>query len=440
MCAAGSRAGWVSKAMRILLAAMQYPVEAGQSYLTTELADALVVAGHRVEVLHLDWQTCEAPTREFVTATGVRVVRCAARWVPSAWTTLTNASKFILSGRHAVRVAQAYFDLGSFDAAIAWMPATAISPLVTQMKRAGIPNRILFIWDFFPDHHHEIGRIPGGLALRIAHSWEQRLLKHFTAIFCTLPGNADYLRRRFRIGAEQRVLVTPIWGDTTAVPPINRSAVRRRHQLPTDAPIAVFGGQLVEGRGFEQMLGAADRALMTGSSLSYLFVGDGRLAPMIQDRAARQANIFYLPAVKRSDYLELLAACDVGMVATVPGVTSFAIPSKTVDYLRAGLPIVAAVEHGNDFIRIVQDYGIGASVPFGEPAQFDAEAERLAGEGRISERAQRCLSEIFDVRHAVATVLDAAQPAIRGTARKAPAPSTQTHRHRQSAARVARRS
>jgi len=307
------------------------------------------------------------------------------------------------------------------------------------MRRAGIRNRILFIWDFFPEHYHEIGRIPGGLALRIAHSWEQRLLKQFTAIICTLAANARYLRQRFDLGPRQRVLVTPIWGETAPVPPVNSAAVRRRYELPADGPIAVFGGQLVEGRGFEQMLGAADRALMIGSDLSYLFVGDGRLAPMIRDRATRQANILHRPAVTRAEYLELLGACDVGMVATVPGVTSFAIPSKTVDYLRAGLPIIAAVEHGNDFIRILEDYGVGAAVPFGEPDMFHVEAERLAAAGRITERARRCLSEIFDVRHAVATVLDAAGQGQGAGARQVPAPSVRMRPHSRSAEPATRR-
>jgi hypothetical protein len=39
----------------------------------------------------------------------------------------------------------------------------------------------------------------------------------------------------------------------------------------------------------------------------------------------------------------LISACDVGIVCTVAGVDS-SFPSKTIDYLRAGLPIVAAVE------------------------------------------------------------------------------------------------
>lgn len=426
--------------MRFLMIAMQYPTAAGESYLTTELADGLAAAGHQVEVLHLDWSApAHSHVEEFRTASGVRVVRCGPKFLSGFGRQIRDASKFVLSGRHAARVATRYFDLTSFDAAIAWMPAVAIAPLVKQIARAGIVHRLLFIWDFFPDHHREIGRIPGGLTLRLARAWEQNLLRRFTAIICTLPGNADYLRRRFQVRPAQRVLVTPIWGETTPIRPIDRAAVRRQHGLPASAPIAVFGGQLVEGRGFEQMLAAADAALMAGSGLHFLFVGEGRLAPLVRDRATRQANVIYRPPLSRDQYLRLLGACDVGMVATVPGVTSFSIPSKAIDYLRAGLPIVAAVEHGNDFVQILKRYDVGAAVAFGNSEHFFLEAERLARRGRVTEAAARCLEEIFDVRHAVATVLDAA-----GTASPAPirtaAPSGPTPPHKRSEGRAPLRS
>jgi hypothetical protein len=108
----------------------------------------------------------------------------------------------------------------------------------------------------------------------------------------------------------------------------------------------------------------------------------------------------------RNDYLELLAACDVGMVATVQGVTSFSLPTKTIDYLRAGLSLIAAVEPGSDFADIIRRYAIGSVVPFGEPGQFQREATRLAGSDRAETRAAaaRCLDEVFDVRHALAAI------------------------------------
>jgi hypothetical protein len=112
----------------------------------------------------------------------------------------------------------------------------------------------------------------------------------------------------------------------------------------------------------------------------------------------------------REAFLQFLQACDVGMVATVPGVTSFSIPTKTIDYLRAGLPVVAAVEHGSDFVAIIEGYGVGRAVPFGDAAGFHRQAERLATvPERPVEAARRCLDEVFDVRHAVAAVLAACE-------------------------------
>jgi glycosyltransferase involved in cell wall biosynthesis len=400
--------------LRFLLVCMQFPTGPGQSYMTTELADALVGAGHKVEILFLDWSaSAGGDTESFVTARGVRVVRCKPRILAGFGSLVRNASKFLLSGRHAAHMAQQYFDLARFDAVIAWMPAVAIAPLVPLFRHAGIRRRILFIWDFFPDHHREIGRMPGGPPYWIARAWERKLLAHFTAIICTLPGNADYLRRRYRITPEQRVLVTPIWSETSPRPAVDRGAVRALHGLPLDRPIAVFGGQLVAGRGFEQMLGAAEEASSAGSPLSFLFVGDGPLAPMLRDRAGAQANVLYLPAMSRDAYLDLLGACDVGMVATVPGVSSYSIPTKTIDYLRAGLPVIAAVEHGNDFVAILDRHGVGRAVPFGQPMQFHRAAERLATDPQtraaVRVAAPRCLDEVFDVRHALATVLEAAR-------------------------------
>jgi len=399
--------------MRFLMVCMQFPTGAGQSYMTTELADALTVAGHEVEVLHLDWSAqVGGPTEEFKTERGVRVIRCAPRAISGLGRLARDASKFVLSGAHAAGIVQSYFDLTRFDAVIAWMPAIAIAPLVPLFRRAGIRRRLLFIWDFFPDHHREIGRIPGGLPYRVARAWEQRLLAQFTAIICTLPGNAGYLRQNYRVAPEQRVLLTPIWSDTSTRLPVDRVEIRAQHRLPKDQPIAVFGGQLVEGRGFEQMLAAADAAQADGSPLLFLFVGDGRLAPMLRARAEAQANVAYLSPLSREAYLDLLGACDVGMVATVPGVSSFSIPTKTIDYLRAGLPVVAAVEHGSDFVSILERYGVGTAVRFNDPVSFRRNAERLATDPRARaaarEAASRCLDEVFDVRHAVATVLEAA--------------------------------
>lgn len=399
--------------MRFLMVCMQYPTQPGGSYMTTELADALVAAGHAVEVLHLDWTAPPGANLEVLTtASGVRVVRCPAVALEGLGAVVRGASKFVLSGLRAGRVARRLFDLGSFDALIAWAPAVAIAPVLAQARRAEIPRRLLFIWDFFPDHHREIGRIPGGPPFQVARAWEQRLLSDFTAVICTLPGNADYLRRNWRVKPQQRVLVTPIWSDVAPVPVADRAAMRARHGLPPARPIAVFGGQMVEGRGFEQMLEAARRRRGL-DDLLFLFVGDGRLASKVRAEVVEGGNVAWRPGLPRDDYLALLTACDVGLVATVPGVTSYSIPSKTIDYLRAGLPVAAAIEPGNDFVAVLERYGVGVGAPFGEPERFGEAAARLATDPGLRQAARAaaplCLDEFFHVRRTVETVLEAAR-------------------------------
>jgi glycosyltransferase involved in cell wall biosynthesis len=394
------------------MAAMKYPVAPGASYLTTELADALVEAGHEVEVLHLDWDSTDAGApSELRSPSGVRVVHVPAPRLAGLPGAAGHAAKFLMSGRAAARAAGRHFDLSRFDAFIGWMPSVAIAPLVALVRGAGIAHRHLIIWDFFPDHYHEIGRIPGGPVLRAARWLEQRTLRHFTTIFCTTPGNAAYLRHKFRVNADKRVEVMPAWTRLQPAPVIDRRAERGRHGLPLDRPVAVFGGQMSAGRGFEQMLGAASLAWEAGSGLHVLLIGDGPLAAEIAQRAVSLPNVHCRPPIARENYRRLIAACDVGLAATVAGVSSHSFPSKILDYLAVGLPVVAALEEGNEVAGMLEEYRLGEAVPLGNARGLFLAAQRLASDPLARAEAQaggaRCLAELLDVRHTVSALVRA---------------------------------
>jgi glycosyltransferase involved in cell wall biosynthesis len=318
----------------------------------------------------------------------------------------------VLSARHVGREARRHVDIGTFDAVVGWMPASPFAPVIRIASRAGVPARLLFIGDFFPDHHSEIGLIPRGPLRWLAKQHEQAVLRRFTTIFCTLPANADYLRRHYRLERGQRVVIAPIWTTPEMVDPVDRAQVRARHGLPVDAPLAVFGGQIAAGRGFDQMLEAADLAHRRGSALAFLFVGDGPLAEDLAKQASARPNVFHLPSMPTARYRDLLGACDVGLAATVPGVSSHTTPSKTLDYLKAALPIVIAVEPGNAFAQVFESRNVGRAVAFGDAHAFQREAEFLATDPDfrrgLSDRTYSCLAEIFDVRRAVSAILEAA--------------------------------
>ena len=94
--------------------------------------------------------------------------------------------------------------------------------------------------------------------------------------------------------------------------------------------------------------------------------------------------------------------------------SSFNFPTKTIDYLRVGLPACSAVEPGNDYVDILTRWDVGAGVDFTDPLAFFRAAERLALDpdmrATIAEKARRCLDEFFDVQHTVDAVLGSIEP------------------------------
>jgi len=99
------------------------------------------------------------------------------------------------------------------------------------------------------------------------------------------------------------------------------------------------------------------------------------------------------------------------MLATVPGVSSHSFPTKSMDYLRAGLPVVAAVEPGSDFARMITDHKVGASVALGDSATMleaiNAFASDPDSRTEMQRSARAFLEDELDVRHCYRRLIDA---------------------------------
>jgi glycosyltransferase involved in cell wall biosynthesis len=407
--------------MRALMLCTKYSLEPKDQYLTNELAAGLIGAGHCVQVVVTDWNApFAAPATSLRSAVGVDVLVIAPRAIAGLGPFLERTSKWTLSSLFALREMYKALRGQRFDTLICFTPCvTVAAQLHWATKHFGTRN-MLFVHDFFPYHHRSIGLVPNGPVFEIARLLEQHFIQKFHVIGCHSPANIPYLKKHYRIRPEQRVIWTPLWGEISP-PPAQRSneIIRMQHGLPLDRKIFVFGGQITEGRGVEDMLALAALAQEVRPDLAFLFVGEGRLIPLIEQRIASNAtNIILKQRIPRDEYLALLGACDVGLIATVKQVDSSSFPSKTIDYLRASLPIVASVEEGSDFREFLRRWNIGVSTPAGDAtALFEATVsviDRPEIAANIACNARACLEQVFDVRRTVELLTHVVDPAFAG--------------------------
>jgi glycosyltransferase involved in cell wall biosynthesis len=382
-------------------------------YMTNELAGALVAAGHSVQVVVTDWDAPFGVPATFVrSADGVDALVTSPRRIAGLGRFVKRASKWAFSSVFALREMRMALNKKTFDLLVCFTPCVTVAAQLIWATTRWQMRSVLFVHDFFPHHHRSIGLVPGGPVFEVARRLEEHLIRKFDVIGCIWPDNIGYLRKHHRIRPEQRVIWTPLWGEISSPPPQPKELKRMENGLPLERKILVFGGQITEGRGVEEMLAAATLAQEARPDLAFLLIGAGRLVELVESHIASGGdNVIYRLRLPRTQYLSLISACDIGIVCTVAGVDSSSFPSKTIDYLRAGLPIVAAVEQDSDYREFLRRWNIGASIPAGDATALFRAVTRVIDDreitANIARNARACLEEVFDVRPAVKRLLDA---------------------------------
>ena len=61
--------------------------------------------------------------------------------------------------------------------------------------------------------------------------------------------------------------------------------------MPLDRKILVFGGQITEGRGVEEMLAAAALLKKARPDLAFLLIGEGGLVELVESTSRRAATM-----------------------------------------------------------------------------------------------------------------------------------------------------
>ncbi|MGE8304127.1 MAG: glycosyltransferase family 4 protein [Pseudomonas kermanshahensis] len=400
--------------MNIVMLCTKFSRQESDPWLTNEMAAALRGQGHSVTVINLDWWAQAGdPDRRFVTSTGVEVTSLVPLHVSSRLPLVRRLAKWVGSSFRVIKLLRETARSRHIDLLIGFSPAVTMALPLLWQRFIGRARSYMVLWDFFPYHQQQVGLMPSGIVFRLAKWLESTLIRSFDHVGCMSPANVAYLKRHYPLRASQGIHILPIWGGNAPIVAVDRSRVRQAAGLPLDRQIVVFGGQLVHGRGLEDLLEVARIAARGGSRSHYLIMGSGTLEGLVQAYLGEgHGNLTWIARVPRDQYLEIAQSCDAALVCTVRDVDVPSFPSKTIDYLRLGLPIVASVERSTDYGEFIVQQGVGVCVEAGEPVQLHVCIEQLlADDERLAEMARRgpaCMAEHFDVEQVARLLLSQA--------------------------------
>ena len=166
--------------------------------------------------------------------------------------------------------------------------------------------------------------------------------------------------------------------------------------------MALFAGTHGPANGLDAVLDVAAVLRRRGrTDIKLVLVGQGKLKPDLQERAAREGleNVVFHPPVAKSRLADLMAATDVGLqiLDNIPAFYNGTSPNKFFDYLSAGLPVL--VNYPGWLAEVVAVDRCGFVVPPDDPEAF-ADALLSAADSRgdltgMGQRARLCAESRF---------------------------------------------
>ena len=338
--------------MNILFLFISYPEDSNSTNLTKDLSDEFSKQGDNVYVatirekrLNLDTQV----TKE----NGTNVLRI------KNGNMFNNVSKFeklftmMTMNKNILKQIKQYWGDVEFDLIVGTTPYMANAKLINGLKSHYNCPSFLILWDLFPQNAKDLELIKSKLVFNFFKRQENKNLKSFDYIGCMSQGNIDYVENNYKFIEKKQLSLFPLWSKINKLEITNKQEVREKYLFNKDDFILVFGGNMGKPQSLINVINLAFQ-VEENKQIKFLFVGQGTETKNLKEKVKylNLSNVIFKDFIPREDYEKLISSCDVGIVSLDVRFTVPNFPSKTVDYLKLGLPILASLDRCS-----LDDYG-----------------------------------------------------------------------------------
>jgi colanic acid biosynthesis glycosyl transferase WcaI len=333
-------------------------------------AEAMLARGHRVEVVTAHphypgplWGRRSRPYRE--TRNGIPVLR-----LPLIIGHSTTAARITEEVTYAASAASAAVaPLNPPDVAVAVSPSfLGLFPVLVSARLRGFPW-VLWLEDILPDAAATTGLLREGLALRTAQRLERFVYRSANRIVVI----SDAFRENL-LGKG-----VPAWKVAHIYNPYTRDlgGSRATHNGNDPARVLYMGNM-----GFSQNLPALVRAFelspVPDDRTRLVLAGTGELARAVA--AEVRSERVEMPGLLLEGLEPELERATIGLVPQRPDVDEFNLPSKLMNLMSRGIPVLASVSQRSEIARIVRESGAGWVVDAADPDAFPRALREILGD------------------------------------------------------------
>jgi glycosyltransferase involved in cell wall biosynthesis len=338
--------------VNILFVFSRHSESKDDSTLTRELSDEFSRNGNDITVVTILEKKFKRET-EYKIENGYEVLRVktgnyfnVGNKIEKGITTLTMIPKL-------KRGILKYLGDKKYDLIITHTPFLSDASLINPLKKYFKCPAHLILWDIFPQNAKDIGIIKNNIIFNFFKQKEKKMFLAYDQIWCMSKGNIKYLQEKYEYLDKDKIKLLKNWAYLKPKLKINKEEIRKKYGYLGEDFLAIFGGNMGKPQKLENILSLAEKCLEL-SDVKFIFVGNGsekeRLKKITKDKNLK--NINFIDQLPREDYEKFTSACDIGLVSLDERFTVPNFPSKTTDYFKLSLPILASLDRCS-----AEDYG-----------------------------------------------------------------------------------
>ncbi|WP_340135773.1 glycosyltransferase family 4 protein [Bacillus cereus] len=403
--------------MNILFLMIAFPDVERTENLYTELAHEFKEHNHNVYVATIlgDSGRTETVMRN---ERGVHVLRINAGKLFNVNYIVKGINTVLLPYRFNQAIKK-YFKDVKFDLVISPTPPITFLNTIKKLKTEHSCKSYLILRDIFPQNAKDLGLITNKLLFSYFQKQENKLYALSDSIGCMSQGNIDYIVKHNKEIQPEKLELLPNWRKVRDFSLLNKTNYRTQYGFNDDQIVLIFGGNIGLPQELEFLMQLAE-CYKHRKDITFLIIGSGNRREHIKKTIVEKelTNVILRNSVPSQEYDGLVRECDIGLINLNRNFTIPNIPSKTLAYFEAEVPILASIDPNTDYGKILAEAQAGMWSITGDLESYKDNFEKLICDKELrksmGENGRSYLIQNLGVDKAYKTIIKHIEKQIRG--------------------------